>query len=246
MKSEQLKEVATLLGADIVRVADLALLKGIETHPANLLEGHQTAISLAVRLADAIVDSVVDCPTPLYHQHQLKVNAVLDDIAVRVANYIQNAGGKAVPIPASHILDRTRWHSYISHKAVAIAAGVGWQGKSLVVVNREWGPRIRLATILTDFRLEPDEPVANLCGACSSCAEACPGQAIKNVNTTRHYSDRDEALFLDRCAAKVAGEFTEIPGIEGPTCGVCIRVCPWGRKRGREEAETPGRADRIP
>jgi|GEM_PF-5361209 len=51
MKSEKLKELATLLGADIVRVADLALLKGIETHPASLLSGHQTAISLAGRLA---------------------------------------------------------------------------------------------------------------------------------------------------------------------------------------------------
>ncbi|MGO9116342.1 MAG: 4Fe-4S double cluster binding domain-containing protein [Desulfomonilaceae bacterium] len=236
MKSEQIKEVATLWGASTVRIADLSLLNGIETHPANLLEGHRTAISLAVRLADAVVDSVVNGPTPLYHQHQLKVNALLDEIAVRITNHIQGAGGKAVPIPASHILDRTHWHSYISHKAVAIAAGVGWQGKSLVVVNREWGPRIRLATVLTDFRFEPDEPVLNLCGACSSCAEACPGNAIKNVNTKLHYSDRDEALFLDRCAAKVAGEFTGIPGIEGPTCGVCIRVCPWGRKQGAAEA----------
>ena len=237
MRTEQLKELAILLGADIVRVADLALLKGIETCPANLLEGHQTAVSLAIRLSNEIVDSVVDRPTPLYHQHQLKVNAVLDYIAIRITNYIQNAGGKAVPIPASHILDRTRWTSYISHKAVAIAAGVGWQGKSLVVVNRKWGPRIRLATILTDLPLTADEPVDNLCGACSLCAEACPGRAIKNVNTTRHYSERNEALFLDRCAAKVAGEFTEIPGIEGPTCGVCIRVCPWGKKRGREVTE---------
>ncbi len=232
MNSEQIKEAATSLGASLVRIADLSLLEGIDTHPANLLDGHRTAVSLAVRLADAVVDSVVNCPTPLYHQHQLKVNALLDEIAVRITNHIQNAGGKAVPIPASHILDRTNWHSYISHKAVAIAAGVGWQGKSLVVVNREWGPRIRLATVLTNLRLEPDQPVANLCGACAACAEACPGQAIKNVSTTLHYSDREEALFLDRCAAKVAGEFTEIPGIEGPTCGVCVRVCPWGQKRG--------------
>ena len=83
-------------------------------------------------------------------------------------------------------VNRTHWHSYISHKAVAIAAGVGWQGKSLVVVNREHGPRIRLATILTNLRLEPDEPITNLCGACSSCAEACPGQAINKL--TPHYT----------------------------------------------------------
>jgi len=238
MNSEHIKDLARHLGADVVGVADLALLEGIQTDPLNLLDGYKTAISIAVRLADAVVDLVGSAPTPLYHQHQLKVNALLDEIAVRMVSYIQSSGSKAVPIPASHILDRVQWRSYISHKAVAIAAGVGWQGKSLVVVNPQYGPRVRLATILTDLSLEPDEPVSNRCGSCSACADACPGRAIKNVNTTRHYSDRQEALFLERCAAKVAGEFPELPGIEGPTCGVCIRACPWGQKKGREKPKT--------
>lgn len=237
MNSEELKGLAGLLGADVVGVADLALLKGIQTDPADLLDGFTRAISVGVRLADAVVDAVVNAPTPLYHQHQLRVNALLDEIAIRLVRYIQSAGGKALPIPASHILDRVHWHSYISHKAVAVAAGVGWQGKSLVLVNPQYGPRIRLATILTDLPLKPDEPIANRCGACSRCAEACPGKAIKNVNTTRHYSDRDEALFFERCVAKVAEEFPKLPGIEGPTCGICIRACPWGRNTDLKELE---------
>jgi epoxyqueuosine reductase len=240
MASEQLKDLAGILGADVVGVADLSLLEGIQTEPHDLLEGYTRAVSIGVRLADAVVDSVVKAPTPLYHQHQLRVNALLDEIALRIVQYIQRAGCKAIPIPASHILDRVRWRSYISHKAVAIAAGIGWQGKSLVVVNPKYGPRIRLATVLTDLPLEPDKPVTNRCGPCSLCAEACPAQAIKNVSTTLHYSTRDEALFLDRCAAKVAREFPELPSIEGPTCGVCVRVCPWGQKAGRAKLQATG------
>ena len=44
----------------------------------------------------------------------------------------------------------------ISHKAVARTEGIGWQGKSLLIVSPQYGPRIRLATVLTDMPLEPD------------------------------------------------------------------------------------------
>jgi epoxyqueuosine reductase QueG len=220
----------------LVGIADLQLLDGIKTEPGDLLKGYSRAVSIAVRLADGIIDPIVDHPTPLYQQHYLKVNALLDDIAVRVSQYLQNAGHKALPIPASQLLDKTEWYSYISHKAVAIAAGIGWQGKSLLVVTPQWGPRIRLVTVLTDATLQPDPPTKNRCGKCSSCTNACPAQAIKNVNTKLHYADRDEALHFDRCVAKVSQEFTKLPFVDSPICGVCIRACPWGQKKRRSKS----------
>ena len=172
------------------------------------------------------------------------MNALLDQIALRVARYIEKANGRALPIPASQLLDKASWHSYISHKAVAIAAGIGWQGKSLLVVNPKNGPRIRLVTVLTDLPLTPDKPISNRCGKCSKCTDACPAQAIKNVNTTWHYSDRDEALHFERCVAKLTQEFPKLPFIESPICGVCIRACPWGKKgRAPSAMRKPGRKD---
>ena len=231
LKSEKLKEFALKCGADIVGIADLRLLEGIETEPEDLLKGYTRAVSMAIRLADGVIDPIVDRPSPIYQQHYGKVNALLDDIALRVVQFLQDAGAKALPIPASQLLDSENWRSYISHKAVAIAAGIGWQGKSLLVVNPLYGPRIRLVTVLTDMELLPDKPLLNRCGKCSSCAEACPAQAIRNVNTKRHYADREEALFFDRCVTKVTQEFTKLPFIENPICGVCIRACPWGQKK---------------
>ncbi|MFC1834593.1 4Fe-4S double cluster binding domain-containing protein [Thermodesulfobacteriota bacterium] len=225
-------------GADLVGVADLALLEGIRTEPEDLLQGYTRAVSVAVRLADGVMDAIVDRPTPIYQQHYAKVNALLDDIAVRVAQFIQKSGARALPIPASQLLDKEEWFSYISHKAVAIAAGMGWQGKSLLVVNRDFGPRLRLVTILTDMELDADEPVKNLCGKCSSCAEACPAEAIKDVNTESHYGDRNEALYFDRCVRKVSEDHPKLPFIESPICGVCIRACPFGarkKKAGNQE-----------
>jgi epoxyqueuosine reductase len=114
---------------------------------------------------------------------------------------------------------------------VAVAAGIGWQGKSLLVVTREFGPRVRLVTVLTDWELEPDKPLKNLCAKCSECADACPVQAIKNVNTDFHYAERDEAIHFDRCLGRVVENSTTIEFVESPICGVCIRVCPFGQKK---------------
>jgi len=229
--SSQVKEFARECGADVVGIADLARLKGIHTEPADLLEGYVRAVSIAVRLADGIIDPIRDRPTAIYQQHYGKVNALLDDIALRVSQLLQEAGGRALPIPASQVLDKTEWYSYISHKAVAVAAGVGWQGKSLLVVHPQYGPRIRLVTILTDLPLVADEPLKNKCGKCSSCTDACPVQAIKNVNTTSHYEDRNQALHFDACVERVLDNAAHVPFVESPICGVCIRACPRGRKK---------------
>jgi epoxyqueuosine reductase len=236
VNSYQVKDFARQCGADLVGIADLAFLDGIQTEPADLLKGYRRAISIGVRLADGVLDPIEDRPTPIYQQHYLKANLLLDDIALRVANYIQARGSKTLPIPASQLLDKENWTSYISHKAVAIAAGVGWQGKSLLVVSPDFGPRIRLVTILTDAAIKPDRPQKNRCGRCSFCSDACPVGAIKNVNTGSHYSSRDEALHFDRCLARVLENSTR-PFIESPICGVCIRACPWGKTRKRKVKE---------
>ena len=237
LNSKQLKKFARECGADIVGVADTEMLDGIQTEPKDLLKGYRRAVSIGVRLADGVIDPIIDDPTPLYQQHYLKVNALLDDIAIRISQYLQASGAKALPIPASQLLDKTEWTSYLSHKAVAIAAGIGWQGKSLLVVNPDFGPRVRLVTVLTDYLdLEPDKPLRNRCGKCSFCTDACPAQAIKNVNTKSHYRDRNEALHFERCVTRVTQNPERLPFIESPICGVCIRACPWGRRKGLRKA----------
>ncbi len=217
-------------GATLVRVADTARLAGIATEPANLLDGYPRAVSIAVRLSDSIMDGIDKQPTPLYSSHYSRVNALLDDIAVRATNLLQAAGCKAVPIPASLTLDTEKWISFISHKAVAVAAGIGWQGKSLLVVNPEFGPRLRLVTILTNADFEADAPLKNRCGKCTQCKDHCPAGAIIGANTDSHYATRSEAIHLKRCVYQVRDVFGKLANTVPLICGVCIRVCPWGDK----------------
>jgi epoxyqueuosine reductase QueG len=225
--------VATLKnwGATIVRVADTSRLKGIETEPADLLDKFPRALSIAVGLSNGIMDEIKDRPTPLYSSHYSRVNALLDDLAVRATNILQQSGAQAIPIPASLVLDSQKWTSFISHKAVAIAAGVGWQGKSLLVVSPDFGPRLRLITVLTDAELEVDLPLKNSCGTCNECKDHCPAGAILGNNTMSHYAKRSDAVDLDRCVHQIRDVFGEIANTVPLICGVCIAVCPWGKKK---------------
>lgn len=231
LDASSLKRRARSWGASLAGVADLSRLEGIQTEPADLFAGFTRAVSLAVRLSDGVMDGISDRPTPLYAQHYQKVNALLDELALRTSLAIQQAGGRALPIPASQILDAERLTSYVSHKAVALAAGLGWQGKSLLLVTPQHGPRVRLVTVLTDLPLAADDPVKNRCGGCTACTDACPAKAIRGANTDSHFATREEALRFDLCRAKVLEEFPRLPHITGGICGVCVSVCPWGRRR---------------
>jgi epoxyqueuosine reductase QueG len=235
LDSATLKRRARAWGASLVGIADLERLRGIDTEPTDLLDGFTRAVSLAVRLSDPVLDAIVDRPTPLYAQHYQKVNALLDELALRVSLALQKAGGRALPLPASQVLNSERLTSYLSHKAVAVAAGIGWQGKSLLAVTPQFGPRVRLVTVLTDLALAPDAPLKNRCGTCTACADACPARAIRGASTDSHYASREEALHFLRCRDKILDEFSKLPHITGGICGVCVAACPWGRKGAKKK-----------
>jgi epoxyqueuosine reductase QueG len=224
-------------GADVVGVADTARLEGIGTRPDDLLEGWPRAVVMGVRLSGGVMDTVKDGPTELYSQHYQRVNALLDDVATKLMGWIQERGGQALPMPASQILCEETFHSYLSHKAVALAAGIGWQGKSTLLVTPQFGPRLRLVTVLTDLDLPPDEPMKNRCGKCTICADACPAGAIKGEKTDYHFASRDAALDLDACVSQL-NRFSQADHITPYLCGVCVASCPWGKKKKKKKEKT--------
>lgn len=230
MPAKPLFDAARDWGADLTAVADTSRLAGIETDPPDLLEGYPRAVSMAVRLADGIMDPVTKRPTPLYARHYQSVNALLDHIATRVSGLLQSWGGRALPIPASHILDEERFVASLSHKAVALHAGLGWQGKSMLLVTPRFGPRVRLVTVLTDLPLQANAPLKNRCGKCTQCVEACPAGAIKNASTDLHFAARQEALDLDACVGQLRRNEQE-EHIPPYLCGVCVSACPWGKTK---------------
>jgi epoxyqueuosine reductase len=226
--TQKIKNRVLELGADLVGVADTAPLKALTSYPPDLLDQFPRAICAAIRLPASIFEQIADQPTPTYAAAYRTANRILDEIAFITANALQRDGFNSLPIPASQTWDRESHCGAISHKAVGRMAGLGWQGKSLLLVNPEYGPRIRLVTVLTDAPLEVDGPVENRCGKCTRCRDACPAGAIKGTSTKDHYAAREEALDMELCVEKL-NEFGNLPGVGVHVCGICIKVCPFGR-----------------
>jgi len=118
----------------------------------------------------------------------------------------------------------------------AIDAGMGELGRNGILITPKYGPRVRLAKVITDMPLTPDQPiqfgVEEFCKVCKKCAELCPTQAISyddeksmdaptisaNPGVKKWYIDAEDCY---------AGWFAN-----GSGCSVCIQVCPFNKADG--------------
>ena len=220
------------------------VLRDLPIDPADLLESFSTAVSIAVSLPWATFGEIKEKPTLIYENVYNTANRILDELAFKTAKSFAEDGFYGLPIPASQMTDEKNWYGAISHKAVARMAGLGWQGKNLLLITRQYGSTVRLVTILTNAPLVVDGPVKNLCGKCKLCQEACPAGAIKGVDTKDHYRDRDEAMFFDKCVAQLKKHSIMLetyplkdsmikpePTYHKLICGLCIKACPFGKKQ---------------
>ncbi len=240
MDRAELEKLCKAHGAFKVGVADLAPFKEEgSVIPESLLDPYTRAVCMAIALEDEIIDGITDRPTNAYAHLYWKVNDLLNRAGFAASMWIEQQGYKAKAMPASYFAHEPNLMGNLSHKAVARMAGLGWQGKSLLLVTPEHGPRVRLVTVLTDMPLAADGPVKNRCGDCMECTEACPVGAIKGTalenpdDPASRYGNREQALDLQACYARTK-ENRAIPEYGTLVCGVCIRACPWGKKGNRK------------
>jgi epoxyqueuosine reductase QueG len=171
------------------------------------------AIVFGYRLSESVLQTIKNRPTLIYKHHYKTVNWILDQTAYHLAHFIEGKGAKAIAIPASQTVDWQTQKGHISHKALAEAAGLGFIGRSGLLVHTQYGARVRYCSILTDLSFEPDPKVEQNCGECLKCIKACPGQAIS-----------EDGVDLSRCLEQLK-EFSKIRGIGQYICGVCVKVC---------------------
>lgn len=183
--------------------------------PAELFAQMPFAISIGLPVAAEVLATIKGCPNRLYEHHYRQINFALDRLGLELVNLIHNLGGKALAIPASQIVDWDRQLAHLSHKRVAVAAGVGWLGRNNLVVSPDHGARIRLLTVITDLDLKPDQPLAADCGECHACVTVCPAGAIKD-----HPADFDHTACFGRLK-----EFQRQRLVSQYICGVCVQAC---------------------
>ncbi len=141
----------------------------------------------------------------------------LTDVASRVAARLRADGHQAeVLIDDNRLVDR----------AAAIRAGIGWRGKSTMVLAPGVGPWMLLGSVVTDADLDVDDPMRRECGTCIACVPACPTGAID-----------DEGLDARRCLSTWLQTAGSIPHWIRPHlgrrvygCDDCLVSCPPGSR----------------
>jgi epoxyqueuosine reductase len=179
------------------------------------LDGLTTGISFGYKLSDIVLDGIADHPTRTYQYHYRQVNMLLDQIGLRIAGYLQESGHRAFPVPSSQVVDWQGFTGHVSHKAVAKLAGLGWIGRNNLLVNPDYGSRVRYASVLSDLVLPYDSPIEGSCGECRRCVRACPGGAIGE-----RPSDFDRA----RCV-ETMDRLRKPANIGSRICGLCVKAC---------------------
>ena len=212
----RLKDYSLGVGASLFGVANVKSLKHsfIFLSPETV-DSLPYGISLAVRLSDGVIEDLEDRPTRLYLHHYRQINYFLDRLALKISSFVQEEGWQALPIPASQVLDWEKQKGHLSHKKVAQEAGLGWIGRSNLLVNPEYGARIRLVTILTNFPLWCDQPQEGTCESCRACLSVCPAKAIK---------ENQKDFDLGACFEQLRC-FRKRDNIGHDICGLCVKAC---------------------
>jgi len=112
---------------------------------------------------------------------------------------------------------------------IAIDAGLGQLGRMGLLVTPKYGPRVRLAKVITDMPLTSDSPidfgVTEFCETCMLCADDCPSRSVTAGPRT----------WKGRSASNNPGAFkwySEVEGcydFNGFSCSNCKRVCPFNK-----------------
>ncbi|MFH1651492.1 MAG: hypothetical protein ABID87_05280 [Chloroflexota bacterium] len=179
---------------------------GMEVYPEVLDLSRADRTAGAASLNDLLV------------RHNEYLSGRLNKAAYDVARASRSAGYKALPLPSAGCPTDTRFlQAVFSYKHAAVAAGMGYLGRSSLLITPEYGSRVRLSCCLTEVPLETtaSKTFSEMCSGCDICLSNCPSGALTGAA-------EDEPYAINKFAC---GAFRTNAG----GCSECVRLCPAGQ-----------------
>ncbi len=222
--AQRVKSFARYLGADLVGIGPLnpafvyahvgrTFYDQVWGEPIELT--HPYAVSLGIAMDYELLRRYAPAFPVMMESALAYARAAV--IAVELANYLRGLGYSA---RAHHLRDYQ-----VLSVPVAVDAGFGELGRSGVLITREFGSALRLATVTTDLPMALDAPVdlgiQGFCRDCRLCAMACPAGAIPNGAKIAVRGVKRWKLSAGRCYH----QWHQV----GSDCALCLVACPWSR-----------------
>lgn len=227
--------IKQIISKNKVQLYGFANLQNIEfvlrKEQRDFFQGYVSGISLGVPSLYTLVESLKyhhdKGLLKTYENHLLnQINELLERTSMEISYYLEAKNFKAFTIPAKDRFYLDPPFALLSHKMIANLAGIGWIGRSSIVVNPDYGPSVRLISILTDTPLEYTSSIKPQCNKCRLCVDACPvdaiyGQDFEWDNPAKVLQD------AEKCENYRAQRNT---ALGSRICNLCVYACPIGKK----------------
>ncbi|GHU76564.1 4Fe-4S ferredoxin [Clostridia bacterium] len=195
-----------------------------EFFPHSIWDWSRTVIVMAVPMPLPILETT---PSVMYSELYATSNRLLDETAYRIGLFLNNLGRRAFYFPRDCYGDLSvlvkKPEAAFSHVVAGKYAGLGTIGFNHALITPEYGPRLRLVSVITDAEIEPS-PLYDkeLCVGCGVCGKKCPKQA---------FTKREHGIIADMDKVKCAEHHVTLKGEMRAPCGICTLVCPVGEDR---------------
>lgn len=203
---------------------------------SDILEGARSVICLARRYVRSEDEERADPETSKliarYARGRDYHNGLRKKLR-KLAAFVRSLGSPEAPVSARPLCDEEP----ILERAWAARAGLGFVGKNGLLIVPGVGSMVLLGEVVTTLTLPPDEPIAERCGSCTRCLDACPTDAFAAPFVLD--ARRCIAYLTIEARGPVPVELRPALGEHLFGCDDCQLVCPFnaGARRGRAAAQ---------
>ncbi|NOY51610.1 MAG: tRNA epoxyqueuosine(34) reductase QueG [Chlorobi bacterium] len=189
-------------------------------NPSLLVDGAKSVISVLYNYFPSVLMQTEDSYKIAKYAYGNDYHYVMKNKLASLLNIIESRTGKInsrIFVDSAPVLDR----------AWARESGLGYIGKNTALINKKAGSYFFIGHLIIDYELDyKNKPVANSCGTCTKCVQACPTDALEPFK-----------LDANKCISYLTIENRgEIPaGFKGKFenyifgCDICMDICPWNR-----------------
>lgn len=200
-------EMARSLGASSVGITTKETI-GSDEPTINfdvVLKGGRSAVTFAVPFGEECLDQAVENSLSkkdhkTLEKMKVRATTMANGIAFEIAGLLNQIDCEAVPVHANYVyrsdMPADKRVPPLSHKLLALRGGVGWFGYSGLIITKEHGANIALASVVTKAELSPTPALPekdNYCDQCKLCAASClsdyiSGEAMQGKMGTTSYT----------------------------------------------------------